>query len=304
MPQKAATTHVLMSNELVLYQREHSNVWQCRYKVDGVWQRATTKLRDLGKAKVQAKELMMEAEIRRRSNLPFITRKFRHVAKLAIDRMEQDALAGRGKVSFADYIRVTSDFLIPFFGNYSITSIDYALLDEFDIWRTENMRRLPDGTQRTPTRSTLLTHNAALNRVFDEAVVRGFLTDANRLKLEAKGKASDRRPAFDLNEIHAMFALAPQPLLERGEDGAEGLRVGQHRRDVLEEDSRLGKVGHVADQGAGAFEGLLLGCHARSYQSGREKPKPQTKDSRRSQGGDGTDGRSRSAFGDAARGDG
>lgn len=206
MPQKAATTHVLMSNELVLYQREHSNVWQCRYKVDGVWQRATTKLRDLGKAKVQAKELMMEAEIRRRSNLPFITRKFRHVAKLAIDRMEQDALAGRGKVSFADYIRVTSDFLIPFFGNYSITSIDYALLDEFDIWRTENMRRLPDGTQRTPTRSTLLTHNAALNRVFDEAVVRGFLTDANRLKLEAKGKASDRRPAFDLNEIHAMFA--------------------------------------------------------------------------------------------------
>ena len=56
----ANTTHVLMSNEPVLYLREQSSIWQCRYKVDGVWQRATTKLRDLSKAK--ARELMMEAE--------------------------------------------------------------------------------------------------------------------------------------------------------------------------------------------------------------------------------------------------
>lgn len=199
MPKKAATTHVLMSNELVIYQRENSSVWQCRYKVDGVWQRATTKLRDLAKARAKAKELMLEAEIRRRSNLPFITRKFRHVAKLAIDRMEQDVLAGRGKVSFADYIRVIDDYLIPFFGNHSITSITYALLDEFNTWRTERMGK-------APSQSTLMTQNAALNRVFDEAVIRNFLSNANRPKLEAKGKASDRRPAFDLNEIHALFA--------------------------------------------------------------------------------------------------
>ena len=63
MPEIAENTHVLMANELVLYQRERSTVWQCRFKVDGVWQRATTKLRDLGKAKAKAKELMLEAEI-------------------------------------------------------------------------------------------------------------------------------------------------------------------------------------------------------------------------------------------------
>ena len=50
----------------------------------------------------------------------------------------------------------------------------------------------------------MLTHNAALNRVFDEAVIRNFLTEANRPKLEAKGKASDRRPAFDMAEIRAL----------------------------------------------------------------------------------------------------
>jgi integrase len=58
---------------------------------------------------------------------------------------------------------------------------------------------------KAPTQSTLMTHNAAMNRVFDAAVARDFLTDANRPKLKAKGKARDRRPAFDLNEVHAMF---------------------------------------------------------------------------------------------------
>lgn len=199
MPQKAATTHVLMSNELVLYQRERSSIWQCRFKVDGVWQRATTKERDLATAKKKADELRMEAEIRRRSNLPFITRKFRHVAKLAIDRMTTESAAGRGKVSFADYERVINDYLIPYFGNYSITSVDHAAVDEFGRWREEKMGK-------APTQSTLMTQNAALNRVFDEAVARGFLTDANRPKLEAKGKASDRRPAFELNEVRTMLA--------------------------------------------------------------------------------------------------
>lgn len=199
MPEKAATTHVLMSNELVLYQRERSSVWQCRFKVDGVWQRATTKERDLATATRKADELRMEAEIRRRSNLPFITRKFRHVAKLAIDRMTTESTAGRGKVSFADYERVINDYLIPYFGNYSITSVDHAALDEFGRWREAKMGK-------APTQSTLMTQNAALNRVFDEAVARGFLTDANRPKLEAKGKTSDRRPAFELNEVRTMLA--------------------------------------------------------------------------------------------------
>lgn len=218
MPQKAVTTHVLMTNELVVYRREHSNIWQCRYKVDGVWQRATTKLRDLGKAKKKADELRMEAEIRRRSNLPFITRKFRHVAKLAIDRMEQDAVAGRGKVSFADYIRVINDYLIPFFGNHSITSVSYALLDDFNTWRTKKMGK-------APTHSTLLTQNAALNRVLDEAVTRNFLSDANRPKLESKGKPSARRPAFDLNEIHAMLASFDNWIARARNDKSKELRL-------------------------------------------------------------------------------
>lgn len=198
MPEKLDTTHVLMDNVLVLYQRERSTIWQCRYKVDGVWQRATTKMRDFKKANDAAKKLMITAEVRKESNLPVITRKFRHVAKLAIDRMTTETAAGKGKVSFSDYNRVINDYLIPFFGNHNITSINYTVLDEFNTWRTDKLKK-------APSHSTLLTQNAALNRVFDEAVVRGFLTEVNRPKLDTKGKASERRPAFDLKEIHALF---------------------------------------------------------------------------------------------------
>lgn len=58
---------------------------------------------------------------------------------------------------------------------------------------------------KQPTESTIATHNVVLNRVFDEAVMRGLLTDAARPKLEANGKRGDRRPAFDLAELRALL---------------------------------------------------------------------------------------------------
>ena len=199
MPEPKETTHTLIERALIVYRRERSGIWQCRYKVDGVWQRASTKERDLTKAKARAHELRMEAEIRRRSNLPVITRKFRDVARLAVERLEHEIAVGKGKRSYTDYIRVINDYLIPILGKRSITSIDYQALDELNIKRAERM-------EKVPTQSTMLTHNAALNRVFDEAVIRGFLTEANKPKLEATGKKSERRAAFDMNELRALLA--------------------------------------------------------------------------------------------------
>lgn len=145
------------------------------------WPRASTKQRDLKKAKEVARELMIEAEIRKRANLPVVRRRLRDIAKLAIERMDNETANKQGKVSYVDYKRIIEDYLIPILGNRNITSIDGSALDELDERRIEIM-------EKTPTHSTLLKHNAALNRVFDEAVIRGFLTEANRPKLETKGK--------------------------------------------------------------------------------------------------------------------
>lgn len=104
MSAKKESTHIISEGELVVYRRERSSIWQCRYKVDGVWQRASTKERKLKEAKEVAKSIKIRAEIRKHDNLPVITRKFRDVAKLAVQRMEQKIANGDGKVSYKDYI--------------------------------------------------------------------------------------------------------------------------------------------------------------------------------------------------------
>lgn len=198
MPEQIATTHVLMHRELVLYRRARSSIWQCRFKAGGVWQRATTKERNLSNAKKVAKELMIEAELRLKNNLPVVTRRFRDVAKLAIKRMEEELAAGKGKVIYNDYIRVTNAYLIPALGKRSITNIDTVALDELDAWRIKELGK-------TPSHSTVLTHNAALNRIFDEAVERGFMTETAKPKLDTKSRKGDRRAAFSLKEVQALL---------------------------------------------------------------------------------------------------
>ena len=194
----AETTHVLMNRELVLYKSPRSEVWQCRYKIDHRWLRASTREYKFDLACHKAKELLIEAEIRKRANIPIVTRKFKDIAILAVDRMQQEKRAGTGKVIYNDYMIVIEKYLIPFFGNRMINNINYQTLDEFDEWRLDNMKK-------APTQSTLMTHNAALNRVLDEAVMRGYLNDITRPKLEAKGKSGDRRPAFDLEEVRRLI---------------------------------------------------------------------------------------------------
>lgn len=205
MALKKRTTKTLLARELILYRRERSDVWQCRYKVDGKWQRITTNERNEAKARVKAKDLMVEAEIRRRANIPAITRYFRDMARFAIERMNttlaNDKASGsvtRGSATYKDYIDVINNYLVPCLGKLIIANIDVAALTKLETFRNTKMGKIP-------TRSTLLTHNAALNRVFDEAEDRGFLTKATRPKLEVKGAKSERRPAFTLEEIHALL---------------------------------------------------------------------------------------------------
>ena len=200
MPKPVDTTHTIIDNELLIHKRGRSRFWQCRFKVDGEWQRKSTGEADLDKAKKKALDLLYDAQALKRMGMPVITRKFRDIAKLAIKRLEDEAKNDRGLRKHKDYLTVINKYLIPFFGNYNAASIDYKLLDEFDLWRIEQMGK-------KPSRSTLQTHNAALNRIFDEAISRKFLTETVRpvLTIE-KGTKSTRRPAFEVKEIQALLA--------------------------------------------------------------------------------------------------
>ena len=201
MRQLSPTSQVLLERELALFRRENSKIWQCRYKVDGKWLRASTKEYDVDKAKVKAKRLMIEAEIRKSNNLPVVTRRFRDVAKVTLAKLKEAAEKSGNKSEirkYSDYKIVIENYLIKFLGNRLITTIDYDALNYLEAKRIEAMGKVP-------TRSTMLTHNAALKRVFKQAQYMGFISEAGIPELEAKGASSKKRPAFTVDETRALL---------------------------------------------------------------------------------------------------
>ncbi len=199
MTEKKVTTHALIPRQLVVFLRPRSTVWQCRFQIDGKWQRNSTNERNLADASKRAHELLIEANVRKKMNAVPITRFFKDIAKTTIQRIDDDEAHGKGKVSFKEYKVTINTYLIPFFGKYKIDSIDNDLLEEFNAWRIKRM-----GYE--PKHSTLLNHNAALNRVFDVAIDEGYMIKGNRPTLDAKGKASERRANFTLREARALLA--------------------------------------------------------------------------------------------------
>lgn len=197
MSAKKETTHIITQGELLVALRERSSIWQCRYKIDGVWQRTTTGERDLKLAKAKAKEIALEAHIRKKNNITPITRLFRDVARGVVKKLEAEIAQGVKKAANRDYVIVLTNYLIPILGKYKVDRIDYEILNELDEKRIEKMKRVP-------SLSTLLTHNAALNMVFDEAIYKGYMSPVSKPVLKAKGKKSEKRIEFSVKEVKAL----------------------------------------------------------------------------------------------------
>lgn len=163
-------------------------------KLDGRWVYRTTGEYEMDRARETAWLRLLEAEARIKANLPVISQKFRDVAPVAIKRMETERKNKNGRVIFKEYIAVIQNYLIPYFGNLNIETILGEELDSYEVWRAAKMKR-------TPSRSTVATHNAALMRVFEEAVRLGFMVAGQIPILEVTGKKIERRPAFVEKEV-------------------------------------------------------------------------------------------------------
>ena len=193
MPKLADATNTLLDGKIVLSQRERSSAWQARFKIGDKWIRLTTKETNKKEAAKIAEELYLEAKFKQKNKIPVVTRRFSDIAQLAIASMKEALEGGQGKQVYNDYITAINRYLIPFFGNHHIHRIDYPLLKQFEHWRKVKMGRQPKA-------SSIGTHNSALNKVFDEALLRGFINQAQRPQLYNKGVEGDRRPYFTLDE--------------------------------------------------------------------------------------------------------
>ena len=178
-----------------IYLQRNSKVWLARFKIDGKWISRTTKQRDKAKAIICAIKVRAECEIKFEHGIAIQTKAFKDVAALAIQRMNETLPGAKGQGSFKDYIWFLQKYHIPFFDRLHITSIDRAKLIEFDSWRVAKLGR-------APSQSTLKSHNAAMQRVFDEAVIRKWMTATQVPSLSAaSGAPGTRRDYFTADEV-------------------------------------------------------------------------------------------------------
>ena len=195
-------TVLILDGEVRVYRRERSKRWQAAFSIDGNPIRISTGKRNFNEAKEVARDIYLEYKFRHKNDLPIITKKFSDVARLAIADMRKQLDGGLGKKVYLHYIVCIEQYLIPFFGAQYVTSIDYEKIQSFYDWRREKMGREPKA-------STLNTHNSAMNRVFDEAVARGFLAQKDVPILLNKGEKSERRPDFTREEYATMIRKLP-----------------------------------------------------------------------------------------------
>jgi len=195
----------LRDGEVVLYRRDRSRRWQARFKLyDRKWRRVSTGHNNLEYAAQAACEAYDLARFKERLGLPQATRRFDHVARAAVVELQNEITTGIGKKIYKDYILVINKYLVPFFEKQWITSIDAAAVKRFEAWRNQRMGRMPKS-------STLLTHAAALSRIFEVAVQRGWLSDRHLVpRLNTRGLRSEARPAFAVAEVQTLLDFMRQ----------------------------------------------------------------------------------------------
>jgi integrase len=200
MAQLSVNSVQILDGAVTLTKRDNSAAWQARYKIGSKWIRTTTKQKELSRATKTAQDIYLRARFREDEGLPIVTKRFDTVAKQTSNKLLAALKANEGKKVFEDYIRVIKNYLIPFFGSYNITSIDFALMERYAIWRKNKIGHEVKA-------STINTHNSALNKIFEEAMLHGFMTKANVPMLINRGLKSDRRSDFTLEEYRYLVSF-------------------------------------------------------------------------------------------------
>lgn len=192
------TQQLKITDEVSIFKQENTDFWYARFKVNGKWYTRTTKLVDQGQATFKAAELRSEIETKFKQGIPLKSSAFAELANDVIADIERERTE-TGKRSYIDYVRAIQNYHIPFFGNYKLSEIDQSIVEEFIQWRKNEWQ---EKYNRLPSKSVLLTHNVALNRIFDQAVDSGQMSPRKRPKLTAKsGIATSTRNSFSPEDI-------------------------------------------------------------------------------------------------------
>ncbi len=187
-----------ITEQLYIYKQDNSTRWYARFVLYGKWYSRTTKQKDKQEAITIANHMFIENKIKLENNVPIHVKRFTHIADLAIAKMKRELEQGIGHVVYKDYISALNKYHKEFFKREYITSIDQQMLINFDTWRIKEAKR-------HLAHSTILNHNAAMNRVFDEAVRNKWLMQSNVPKLSNNGVQGKQISAFTEEEFSELI---------------------------------------------------------------------------------------------------
>ena len=190
----------LIDGQVAIFRRPNSNKWYCRFKLpNGQWYVVSTGQLHHEEAKRQSVVIYAQVQVKASQGLAIHSRSFGRLAMEELESMEQKALNGKGKVTYADYAFAIKKYLIPFFSKYDINGINEDLISDFEAWRISEMGLVPKS-------STKRNHASAFNRIVNRAVDKGYINNAAAVpKLDASGVRSEARPAFSQSEIDQLL---------------------------------------------------------------------------------------------------
>ena len=115
----------LRDGEVVLYRRNHSPVWQCRFKrQDGKWHRQSTGQYSLERAVTTACEMYDEARFRQRLGLAHTAQTFAQIARATLAELLAELDLCSGKSVYATYITCIEKYFIPYFGEQALEQLN------------------------------------------------------------------------------------------------------------------------------------------------------------------------------------
>jgi site-specific recombinase XerD len=189
--------HHYREGKVVLYMRD--KYWQARLKMPtGKWHRISTKQTNLDEAAQIACERYDDVKFREKHNMALLTKKFADVARATIAELQEQLDSGYGKVTYKHYIGAIENYLIPYFGNFNIDTIDHKKLMEFDKWRIGKIGH-------KPKQSTINNHNSALKKVFSVALKNNWMSEYRIPDLKNTGTKTERRASFEFPEYKQLY---------------------------------------------------------------------------------------------------
>ena len=142
---------IVVKPELIrIVRRENSRKWQVHYKIEGVktWFRKSVQTTDADKAIQLAERMWMKATFDHEEGRPVISKKFKPVAEVVLQRLNEEIQAGTARPIAKDYVSAINLYLIPFYGNYNVDSIKPATVSEFHTWRKVKVGRELSGSAK------------------------------------------------------------------------------------------------------------------------------------------------------------